>query len=58
MIKIIDPPSGWLYGFPKEIPEDVTDVRGWLVQNGYPMEELEAFGDVFPYRCWYEGDDD
>lgn len=58
MIKIIDPPSGWLYGFPKEIPEDVTDVRGWLVQNGYPMEELEAFGDTFTYRCWYEGDDD
>jgi len=45
MIKIIDPPSGWLYGFPKEIPEDIKDVRGWLIQNGYPMEELEAFGD-------------
>lgn len=58
MIKIIDPPSGWLYGFPKEIPEDIKDVKAWLIQNGYPMKEIEAFGDAFTYRCWYEGDDD
>ncbi len=58
MIKIIDPPSGWLYGFPKEIPEDIKDVKGWLIQNGYPIEEIESLGETFMYRCWYEGDDD
>ena len=55
---MIDPPSGWLYGFPKEIPEDIKDVKGWLIKNGYPIEEIESLGDTFMYRCWHEGDDD
>jgi|688.fasta_scaffold00313_85 hypothetical protein len=39
----IDPPSGWLYGFPKELPDDIKDVRQWLIDNGYP-ENLVDFG--------------
>ena len=58
MIKIIDPPSGWQYGFPKPIPEDIKDVRQWLVENGYPQKEIDDMGETFMYRCWYEGDDD
>lgn len=58
MIKIIDPPSGWKYGFPKPIPEDIKDVKQWLVENGYPEKEINFMGENFVYRCWYEGDDD
>ena len=30
-VKMIDPPSGWKYGFPRAIPNDVENVREWLV---------------------------
>ena len=38
---MIDPPSGWRYGFPKVIPEDVTDTIQWLLDNGYPQHEID-----------------
>lgn len=41
----IDPPSGWMYGFPKEFPDGVDDVNSWLVDNGYPKEEVELWGE-------------
>jgi hypothetical protein len=51
--KMIDPPSGWRYGFPKELPDDVTDVIAWLIENGYPKEQIDAFGkSPFPYRIF------
>lgn len=53
-IKYIDPPSGWKYGFPKQIPDDVTDVKDWLVKNGYPESEIKALGDYFSCRYWFE----
>jgi len=49
----IDPPQGWVYGFPKAMPVDVKDVEGWLVQNGYPKEIIESFGKNFIYRIQY-----
>jgi hypothetical protein len=52
--KMIDPPEGWRYGFPKEIPEDVDNTRKWLIENGYPEKEIEALGDYFFVRGWYE----
>jgi hypothetical protein len=55
---MIDPPSGWKYGFPKEIPEHINNTRDWLIDNGYPEKEIEAFGDNFFVRGWYEGEDD
>ena len=45
MALMIDPPSGWMYGFPKSIPKDVTDHLKWLVENGYPQEEIDKFDD-------------
>ena len=39
-MRIIDPPSGWKYGFPKPIPDEVKDIKKWLVENGYPQEEI------------------
>jgi len=41
----IDPPSGWRYGFPKQLPEDFTeegfDLRLWLVDQGYPENDID-----------------
>ena len=42
--KIIDPPGGWKYGFPKEIPSDVVtseEFKEWLVASGYPERDIE-----------------
>jgi PTH2 family peptidyl-tRNA hydrolase len=52
-LMMIDPPSGWQYGFPKPIPEDqLSRAREWLVENGYPQAEIDALGDHFHYRYW------
>ena len=56
MTKWIDPPSGWKYGFPKPIPDDVVDFEDWLVSEGYPRAEIEKMGDYFFCRQW-ESDD-
>ena len=46
-VTYIDPASGWQYGFPKILPEDVEDINEWLVSEGYPREMLG-----FPCRYW------
>lgn len=38
---LIDPPSGWQYGFPKVCPIEVYDQGGeaiidWMIKEGYP----------------------
>jgi hypothetical protein len=42
---IIDPPSGWQYGFPKPIPvgclKSDSLLRIWLLDQGYPANMLE-----------------
>ena len=40
-VTMVDPPSGWKYGFPKELPENVVDFRQWLIDNGYPESEVD-----------------
>lgn len=52
--KMIDPPEGWRYGFPKEIPEHTDDTRKWLVENGYPEARIKELGDHFYCRFWYQ----
>lgn len=37
---IIDPPSGWKYGFPKVMPDNVN-LREWLLGQGYPKKDIE-----------------
>ena len=49
---MIDPPSGWKYGFPKELPEGIKDTKKWLVENGYPQHEIDSCGDYFYCRYW------
>ncbi len=54
-VKIIDPPSGWRYGFPKEHPGDeIKDIYKWLVENGYPQSQIDIFtkGNM-PYGVYY-----
>ena len=42
---IIDPPSGWKYGFPKPIPQHIigNDAKlwNWLLKQGYPAKDLQ-----------------
>ena len=54
MPRMIDPPSGWMYGFPKIIPDSVKneDVNEWLVANGYPRHEITSLGRHFWCRFW------
>ena len=41
---MIDPPSGWMYGFTKPVPKqffsDDFDFGGWLVAQGYPAADV------------------
>ena len=57
MTKWIDPPSGWKYGFPKPIPDDVVNFEDWLVSEGYPRAEIEKMGDYFFCRQWESEDE-
>lgn len=52
---MIDPPSGWKYGFPKAIPSQVREenrVMEWLVEEGYPQKVIDSYGDHFYCRYW------
>lgn len=55
--RMIDPPEGWLYGFPKEVPDYSIQLDSWLVLNGYPKELIEKYGDSFHCRFWVEDED-
>lgn len=60
---MVDPDSGWLYGFPKPAPKeyilhDDFDFYGWLVSEGYPQKKIDywlnsSLGYV-PCRMWKE----
>lgn len=60
---MVDPDSGWLYGFPKPAPKEYIlhndfDFYGWLVSEGYPQEKIDywlnsSLGYV-PCRMWKE----
>lgn len=42
MKTIVDPPSGWQYGFPKEYtPKHGQEFESWLLEQGYPPELLD-----------------
>ena len=50
---MIDPPSGWKYGFPKPLPDPKPEnVLAWLVENGYPQSEIDSCGNHFYSRYW------
>jgi len=54
-VLMIDPPSGWKYGFPKPLPSSRSDefnTLQWLVENGYPQREIDNHGKYFYCRYW------
>tara|TARA_R110001592_G_scaffold107420_2_gene300686 strand:+ start:21 stop:194 length:174 start_codon:yes stop_codon:yes gene_type:complete len=55
---MIDPPSGWKYGFPKAKPDDVTNIIAWLLSEGYPQSEIDKMGNTLFIRTWEEMDHD
>ena len=59
MAIIIDPPSGWKYGFPKvyDNPENLS-TEEWLVKNGYPEKEFNKDGKAYYIRTWEEDDEE
>lgn len=54
---IIDPPRGWMYGFPKPVPAGClkSDVlmKIWLGSEGYPSS---LFGQALKYSRYWEED--
>jgi len=51
MMRYVDPPSGWKYGFPK-IWDGKGSMDDWLISEGYPEKEIDRMGDNFLVRCW------
>lgn len=54
-ILIIDPPSGWRYGFPKEFPRNILSdgqLIKWLLANGYPQKLIDD--GMFKYCRYWE----
>lgn len=43
MKRYVDPPGGWRYGFPKELPAKIKtndQYADWLRKNGYPEVDI------------------
>ena len=52
-VTMIDPPSGWKYGFPKVYDnKDNIPLEEWLLNNGYPQYEIDNVG--VKYCRWWE----
>jgi hypothetical protein len=50
-ITYIDVPSGWKYGFPKEVDlTKTTLLKKFVIDNGYPQQEADA--DYFYVRLF------
>lgn len=57
---LVDPPSGWKYGFPKMAPYPLPDnMVEWVIENGYPREEVLSLNEHFwiRYSEIYEQED-
>ena len=51
MVRWVDPPGGWKYGFPK-IWNGEGDIMDWLVQSEYPKRDIDRLGVYFYLRQW------
>lgn len=52
-VLMIDPPSGWKYGFPMALPDPKPEnTMAWLVEMGYPQAEIDSLGQYFYCRYW------
>lgn len=54
-VTIIDPPSGWKYGFPKILPNEFNnknfDLKNWLLMNNYPENDIDLAIQFSRYWC-------
>ena len=50
---MVDPPSGWQYGFPRMYDaEQDGKIEDWLVRMGYPVQDVEF---ALKYlKMWYQ----
>jgi hypothetical protein len=54
-VTIIDPPSGWRYGFPKELTvREGQTFYDWLIEQGYPKQLMDSLGEQFFCSQWEE----
>lgn len=56
-VLMVDPPSGWKFGFPRPLPEEYKNSEKfytWLEECGYPKKLIESFGENFFCRYWEE----
>lgn len=55
-VVIYDPPSGWMYGFPREYhPETAfTPLKETLIKDGYPEKDAEMAAKHT--RFWTQGE--
>jgi hypothetical protein len=50
---MVDPPSGWKYGFPMRYESDKDgNLKDFLIKNGYPEEDAKFASENS--RFWYE----
>ena len=58
--RIVDPPSGWRYGFPKECPDDIWEdhekFKQFLADSGYPKEDIEFASSYV--RVWFKEEEE
>jgi hypothetical protein len=51
-MKIYDPPSGWMYGFPREYkPLPGESLAQTLLRDGYPQKAIDD-GEATHVRFW------
>ena len=54
-VTFIDPPSGWKYGLPMQVPDPQPEnMMKWLVDQGYPQQEIDKMPNSFYCRYWQE----
>lgn len=62
MKTIVDPPSGWMYGFPKEFTFQSNtkntrayegELHEWFLEQGYPQKLIDQ-GMLNHCRYWME----
>jgi hypothetical protein len=55
LVKIVDPPSGWRYGFPKIMPRGLKteeEKTQWFLDNNYPRDLIDI-NMLSHCRSWY-----
>ena len=41
---LINPPNGWLYGYPKRVKENITkaEIKEMLIRSKYPRGQIDS----------------